>query len=101
MPEVNTGDRVDDVFGDVPGMIANAFDGRRDPEHVERLAERARILNHRGEQLPPDGFEGGLDSLLGLDHLAGSVDFMRLTEALIVMLSVRLALAGVAAEGGV
>src|SRR5579871_4163801 len=48
---------VDDVLADVLGVIADAFKGARDPDDVERPADRPRVFHHESDALALDRLE--------------------------------------------
>ena len=49
-------DHVDDVLADVLGVVADALQRPRHPQHVERAADRARIFHHERDALALDRF---------------------------------------------
>ena len=51
MADVAAGDDVDDVFGDVGGVVADAFEIFGDENQLERRKDDGGIFHHVGEQL--------------------------------------------------
>jgi hypothetical protein len=47
-------DDVDDVFGDVGGVVADAFEVLGDEDEFERGEDDARITHHVGEEFAED-----------------------------------------------
>ncbi len=58
------------VLADVLGVVADALERARDPQHVERPADRARIFHHERDALPLQRF------VFLVDHavLAGNLE---------------------------
>ncbi len=54
MADVAGGDHEDHVFGDVGGVVADAFQVPRDQDQIERRLDRRGILKHVGQQLAED-----------------------------------------------
>src|SRR5689334_21379046 len=57
-------DDLHDGFGDILGVVADAFDRFRDEYDFERRRNRARILHHVADELPQDRGERGVDRLV-------------------------------------
>ncbi len=51
MPDVAAFDVVDDIFGDVGGMVGDALEIARYEQQVKGPRDRLRILDHEGEEL--------------------------------------------------
>src|SRR6266545_8167901 len=68
MSHVFAPDDVDDVLGDILGVIADAFDRLGDEHDLERRRYRPRIFHHVADELPQDGEERGIDRLIVADH---------------------------------
>src|SRR6478672_4367346 len=57
MPDVRTLDHVDDEFGDVLGVIADALYGLGQEQQVEAGRDGARIFHHVGDELAHEAVE--------------------------------------------
>ncbi len=64
-----TFDDIDDLLGDVLGVVTDAFDGAGDPDDVDGRRDGARIFHHVRDQLADDRLEFGIDIGVGLDDV--------------------------------
>jgi hypothetical protein len=64
---------VDDLLGDVLGVVADALDGLGDPDDLQRGGDGARVFHHEGDELAQDAAELGVDQRILADDALGLV----------------------------
>jgi hypothetical protein len=67
-------DDVDDVFGDVGGVVADAFEIFGDKDEFERRKNHARITHHVGEELTEDLVAVVIDLIVHGENFLGEID---------------------------
>src|SRR3954469_20849427 len=72
--DVGALDDVNDIFGHVLRVVADALDGLGDPHDVERGADRARVFHHVGDELAQQRLEFAVDGGVVADDVGGCRD---------------------------
>ena len=67
-------DDVDHVLGHVLRVVADALDGLRHPDDLERGGDGARVFHHVGDELAQDRPELAVDRRVVADHVGRRVD---------------------------
>src|SRR5215469_5635803 len=74
MADVAAGNEVNHVFGDVRGVIANAFKIFRDENQLKSREDDRRIFHHVGKQFAKELVAKTIDLIVALEHAAGEID---------------------------
>ena len=74
MPDVAASDEVDNVLGDVRGVVANALEILGDENQLESSKHDGRILHHVSKQLAKELIAQAIHLVVALQHAAGKID---------------------------
>ena len=74
MTDVAAGDKVDDVFGDVRGMVADALEILGDQDQLESGEHDRGIFHHVSKELAKELVAQAIHLIVALEHAAGEID---------------------------
>jgi hypothetical protein len=72
--DVAAGDEVDYIFGDIGGVVSDAFEVFCDENELEGCEDDGGIFHHVGEQFAEKLIAKAIDLIVTLQHAAGEID---------------------------
>src|SRR4029079_11764239 len=67
-------DDVDDLLGEVLGVVADTLDRLGDEDQVDARRDRPRVLHHEGDELAQQALELLVAEIVALEDVEGAVD---------------------------
>ena len=74
MADIAAGDEVDDVFGDVGGVVADAFEILADENQLEGREDDGGLFHHVGEELAEELIAKAIYLIVTLEDALGEFD---------------------------